>query len=262
MGPASESLTLTLDIKAKGKFASMTNKNQTCAATSIGVNGRNINVEIYRPENGSRAPGILYLHEVFGMLDVYREDARELASRGYVVYLPDLYSGNAGGYCIRAIVASAGRNNHSGNPLMQEIHALLDAVKLDGSCNGKIGMLGMCLTGGFVIQAALREDMIAPVLYHHSLGVEGAGVPRSEEDSLVNIKRLQGHWSKVDPFCPRQRRERLKTILGDRLDAHVYNIPHGFRSSARATRSAQLAWERTLAFFDQHLSGVAPTENG
>lgn len=226
--------------------------------TTVTLNGRKVDVEVYRPAGKAVAPGVLYLHEIFGLIDPYREDAQALANRGYLVYLPNLYTGPDTGkskreYCVRAIVNTVGRHNSVDNPLYKEIAELITLQRNDPACNGELGMIGMCLTGGYVIQAAMREGVEAPVIFHHSLGRQGAGIPTKEESELVNVKRLQGHWSRVDPFCPKQRRQRLKQLLGDRLDDHVYNIPHGFRSLARKTQSSQLAWERTLAFFDEHL---------
>lgn len=219
----------------------------------LALSQRKIRLEVHRPDNAAAAPGILYLHEIFGLLDVYRKDAEELAARGYVVYLPDLYSDGAARYCVRAMVRSAGRRNAASSGPNREVAELLDRLKADPHCNGKLGMIGMCLTGGFVIQSAMRPDMLAPVVYHHSLGMEGAGVPRDEEAGLDKIQRLQGHWSRVDPFCPAARRDRLINKLGDRVEAHVYNIPHGFRSGSRLTQGSKLAWQRTLRFFDEHL---------
>ncbi len=221
--------------------------------TELQLAERKIRLEVHMPDTDAAVPGILYLHEIFGLLDVYRKDAQELAARGYVVYLPDMFSGNAAGYCVRAMVKSAGRRNTADSGPNREVGQLLDALKADPRCNGRMGMIGMCLTGGFVIQAAMRPDMLAPVVYHHSLGMEGGGVPLDEEPGLARIQRLQGHWSRVDPFCPAARRERLINKLGERVDAHLYNIPHGFRSGSRLTAGSRLAWKRTLGFFDQHL---------
>ena len=152
---------------------------------------RQIEVEVYAPAQSSeKTPAILLLHELFGMLDVYREDAQDLADRGYLVYVPNLFSGGAVKYCIRAMVSKAGRINAADSEVNQEIHVLLDALKADPRSNGRLGMLGQCLTGGYVIQMAKREDMLAPVVYHHSLGIQGAGVPKKEP--LDNIRIFAG----------------------------------------------------------------------
>ncbi len=213
---------------------------------------RQIEVEVYAPKETSESvPSILLLHELFGILDVYREDAQDLADRGYLVYVPNLFDGGAVKYCIRAMVSKAGRSNAADSGVNQEIHVLLDALKSDPRSNGRLGMLGQCLTGGYVIQMAKREDMLAPVVYHHSLGIEGVGVPKKE--SLDDIRILQGHWANVDPFCPKSKREKLIQQLGDRVEAYTYNMPHGFRSVSRGMPEAKVVWQRTVDFFDREL---------
>jgi len=213
---------------------------------------RQIEVEVYASSSSSeKAPAILLLHELFGILDVYREDAQDLADRGYLVYVPNLFSGGAVKYCIRAMVSKAGRINAADSEVNQEIHVLLDALKADPRSNGRLGMLGQCLTGGYVIQMAKREDMLAPVVYHHSLGIQGAGVPNKE--SLDEVRTLQGHWSTVDPFCPATKRNKLIQQLGDRVEAYTYNMPHGFRSVSRGLPEAQVVWQRTVDFFEREL---------
>lgn len=212
---------------------------------------RTIDVEIYEPQSKEPVAGILLLHELFGVLDFYREDAQELANRGYLVYLPNLFTDGAVKYCVRAMVSKAGRSNSINSGTNQEINELLDVLKNDPRCNGRLGMLGQCLTGGYVIQMAKRPDMFAPVVYHHSLGIEGAGVPKNE--SLDEIRILQGHWSNVDPFCPASKRNKLINALGDRVEAYTYNMPHGFRSLSRGLPEAKVAWQRTLDFFEREL---------
>lgn len=213
---------------------------------------RQIEVEVYAPaQTAEKAPAILLLHELFGILDVYREDAQDLADRGYLVYVPNLFSGGAVKYCIRAMVSKAGRSNAADSEVNQEIHVLLDALKADARSNGRLGMLGQCLTGGYVIQMAKRDDMLAPVVYHHSLGIEGAGIPKKE--SLDEVRILQGHWSSIDPLCPASKRNKLIQQLGDRVEAYTYNMPHGFRSVSRGLPEAKLVWQRTVDFFDREL---------
>ena len=217
---------------------------------SLYLYDRLIDIEVYQPKETS-APGILLLHEVAGLRDFYREDAQDLADKGFLVYVPDLFSSDRATYCIRAMVQAAGRKNSGDSIPVQEVHFLLDALKADPECNGKLGVLGACLTGGFVIHMAKRDDMLAPVLYHHSLGIEGAGVP--EDESLDDVVRLQAHWANLDPVCPAARQKRLKQRLGDRLEDYYYNMPHGFRSTARFLPDSKIVWQRTVDFFEKHL---------
>lgn len=219
--------------------------------TQIDAGGRTLTLETFAPQ-AVPAPGILYLHELMGMSDGYREDARELAGRGYLVYLPDLYSGQCMRYVFDAFVRAPGRENRADNPLLREIDVLLDTLAADERCTGRLGMLGMCMTAGYVIQMAKRPDMDAPVLYHHSLGLTGSGVP--DDEPLHDVRRIQGHWVEPDIFCPRARRERLIARLGDRVEPYLYfDVKHGLRSVSRKTDASRLAWDRTLDFFDRQL---------
>ncbi len=243
---------LTINIVRNSMEIIRTQRMSAMEIKTITLPTRQIEVEVYASSSSSeKAPAILLLHELFGILDVYREDAQDLADRGYLVYVPNLFSGGAVKYCIRAMVSKAGRINAADSEVNQEIHVLLDALKADPRSNGRLGMLGQCLTGGYVIQMAKREDMLAPVVYHHSLGIQGAGVPN--KDSLDEVRILQGHWSTVDPFCPATKRNKLIQQLGDRVEAYTYNMPHGFRSVSRGLPEAQVVWQRTVDFFEREL---------
>lgn len=217
---------------------------------------RHIDVEVYAPVQVQKTPvaGILLLHEMMGLLDCYRADAQDLADKGYLVYVPNLYTQGATRYCIKAMVHAAGRRNTQSNPLNQEIHALLDALKADSRCNQRLGILGACMTGGFVLHMAQRNDVAAPVVYHHGLGIEGAGIAKEETDSLEKIDRIQGHFANVDIFCTQKKQNTLKAALGERLESYNYNMPHGFRSTARHLSGSKKVWQRTVDFFDTHLT--------
>ncbi len=230
---------------------------------SIAVYGRMIKGTLYRPVLAASparpgrpkpVPGILYLHEIFGVIDGYVADARELASLGFAVLLPDLYSGiGAMKFCIREFFTEAGLKNTSDNPALKEIFHVLDYLEtIDGVDRTRIGAMGACLTGGFILHLARRPELKAPVVYHHSLGLTGAGIP--PQDALNVQNRIQGHYVPNDLFCSRAKQEKLQELLGTRLEHHLYpEGHHGLRSRDRDTESGKLAWERTKAFFTEQL---------
>jgi carboxymethylenebutenolidase len=216
------------------------------------VGRRTIDVEVYRPAGGEPAPGVLLLHELFGLTSHVRADARALAREGYLVFAPDLYSDGMGRYCVRFLFSRAAMANTRDAPEAHEIHALLDHLKAHPACNGRLGMIGMCLTGGFVLQMARRDDLAAPVVYHHSVGRRGSGIP---DGDAARVKTLvQGHFVEGDRLCPRGRVEALAAQLGERLEVNLYaGAGHGLRSAFRHTPAAEEAWQRTLAFFREQL---------
>lgn len=222
---------------------------------AIAVGRRTVDVEIYRPPTDAAGPwpGVLLLHELFGLTSQVRADARHLAREGYLVFAPDLYTDGMRSYCIKYLFSAEALNNRGDGPHVAEIHRLLDVLKAHPDCNGRLGMIGMCLTGGFVLQMARRDDMIAPVVFHHSFGVRGSGI--ADADAAEIKHTVQGHFAAGDRLCPRSRIDRLAGQLGDRLEAHVYDgVGHGLRSQFRHTEPSAEAWQRTLGFFKEHLA--------
>ena len=143
-----------------------------------------------------------------------KEDARDLAASGYAVLVPDLYSEmGVARFCIREFFTAAGQENRpGGHPALDEVFATLDYLeRIEGVDPSRIGAIGQCLTGGFALHLARRPEVKAPVVYHHSLGLRGAGIPEADAAQIQN--QIQGHYAENDPlFCPRARQERLKAV--------------------------------------------------
>ena len=222
----------------------------------IATGRRSVDVEVYRPTGAGPFPGVLLLHELIGLTDQVRADAADLASRGYLVWCPDLFTGGAASYCIRRFFTPAGLGNHA-DAQVREVGALLDTLKVDPDCDRRLGMIGMCMTGGFVLHMAKRDDLAAPVVYHHAPGITGAGIPAADAAQIRGP--VQGHFAADDRICPKRRPAQLKAALGDRLDLHVHaDAGHGLRSRFRATAAGAAAWSETLAFLDRQL-GARPS---
>lgn len=223
---------------------------ETCA---LAVGRRTIDVEYYRPAGRGPWPGVLILHELFGLTSSVRADARHLAREGYLVMAPNLYTGGMRRYCMKFFFSKAALANAADAEPVQETHALLDHLKAHPDCNGRLGMIGMCMTGGFVLQMARRDDLDAPVVYHHTFGVNGSGL--SDADAAQIGQLVQGHFAAVDRMCPSRKVEALARQLGDRLEVNVYDgVGHGLRSQFRHTPQSEEAWQRTLAFFKEQLA--------
>jgi carboxymethylenebutenolidase len=221
----------------------------------VEVETRSIDVEIHRPKGDGPWPGVLLLHELFGLTANVRADAADLAAHGYLAWAPDLYTGRRfAHYCIRTFFTIDGLLNRDTREL-REVGAILDALKHDPSCNRRLGMIGMCMTGGFVLHMATRDDLAAPIVYHHGQGVVGAGVDAATAARIGGP--VQGHFATRDLICPRRKVEKLEALLGDRLEAHWHEgVGHGLRSRFRHTRAGQDAWRATLGFLDRQLRAV------
>ena len=217
------------------------------------VGARAIDVEVYRPDGPGPWPGVLLLHELFGLTDHVRADAADLAGHGYLTWAPDLYTDGARArYCIRMFFTPEGLGNRAG-PLVGEVQALLDTLKADPD-----------------VRSPARHDR-----HVHDRRLRPAHGParrprragrlpprhrrrRRRHRARPTPPRIrgpvQGHFAEKDFICPRRRVDKLPQLLGDRLDLRWHDgVGHGLRSRFRSTPAGAEAWTQTLDFLARHL---------
>lgn len=221
---------------------------------TIPLGGRTIDATVYSHDN-AEAPGIIFLHDLMGALPVVHEAANAIAQEGYHVLVPDLYSGGITQtkYCTSHIFSKAMLFNEvEHNDHMDEIHKILDFFKTFKNIKGKgLGIVGQCLTGGFILHAAIREDVKAPIVFHHSFGIKGSGIPAENASQIQNT--IQGHYSNFDPLCPKARVDLLQKQIGNKLIRYQYWLPHGIPHLFFKNKQAASAFTRMLQHFKENL---------
>jgi carboxymethylenebutenolidase len=119
-------------------------------------------------------PGVVVIHEAFGLVDDIRAHADTLASEGYLAFAPDLYSYGFAPRCLLAAFRTMFTGG--GGRAVADIEAARDFVLSQPECSGKVGVIGFCMGGAFAILAATRGfDAAAP-----NYGL----VPRHAEEAL------------------------------------------------------------------------------
>jgi len=206
-------------------------------------------------------PGVVVLHESFGLNDDIRQQADRLAAAGYLAVAPDLYSAGGAWRCIRATFTALTRGH---GKAFDDIEAARSWLAARGDCSGRVGVVGFCMGGGFALLTAARGfDASAPNYAHLPKDLDGA---------------LEGACPVVASFggrdvATREVREKLPgqlDALGVPHDIKIYpDAGHSFYTrtpgvlgqlSARAPiyahyheASAQDAHRRIVAFFREHL---------
>lgn len=218
---------------------------------------RTIDAFFYEAPSGDKRPGILFLPDLTGIQKTTHKSAEILCEEGdYNVLIPDLYSGGSTlrKYCVQFLMNSMVRNNEpTGNAPLAEFFEILDQFKeFENVDENNIGVVGQCLTGGFVLHAAIRPEVKAPVVFHHSFGLTGSGIP-ARCTSFIDHK-IQGHFAYVDPMCPVWRVKELEKQLNGKLETHWYNLPHGIPHLFFNTDQGKRAFQRMMNFFQQQLA--------
>ncbi len=219
----------------------------------IQIAGRIIDCFYYKADNDKK-PGIIFMHDLTGLNKTNHKTAQILSEEGYHVLLPDLYSEiGIRKYCVRQLFDELARNNSdTGNAPLNEVLEILDHFKAFPEVDQEnIGMVGQCLTGGFILHAAIREEVKAPVVFHHSFGREGSGFPMRCAPLVKN--KIQGHYVYLDAFCPPSRIKKLENELGDKLEKHMYVLPHGIPHLFFNNAQGKKAFNRMRDFFQTQL---------
>ena len=96
-------------------------------------------------------PGVVVLHELFGLNDDIRSQAGRLAAAGYLALAPDLYTRGGAVRCLqgtfRALMKGEGR-------AFADIEASRAWLEARPDCTGRVGVIGFCMGGGFALLLA------------------------------------------------------------------------------------------------------------
>jgi carboxymethylenebutenolidase len=111
-------------------------------------------------------PGLVLVHEAFGLDDNMRAHARRMARAGYLVLTPDLFSQGRRASCLRATFAALRQGS---GRAFDDIEAARSWLTADARCTGRVGVIGFCMGGGFALVLAGRPGWDAAVVNYGTL---------------------------------------------------------------------------------------------
>ncbi|GAB7549395.1 dienelactone hydrolase family protein [Cupriavidus sp. 8B] len=205
------------------------------------------------PESGS-GPGILLLHEIFGVNATMRSVADYYAEEGYVVLVPDLFwrlePGVELGYSdddfSKALVYNESFDAKQG---VKDVDDALKVLRARPECTGKVGALGFCLGGKLAYLMAARTDVDCAVSYY------GVGIEKNLDEVDHVSCPMVFHFAELDHFVPAEARAQIGAAFSKRPEVELYSYPgcdHAFAASERATfnkPASLMAHSRSIALF-------------
>ncbi len=219
--------------------------------------GQSYDAYLAEPAQGSSAPGIVVIQEWWGLNDQIKGVADKLAHAGYRALVPDLYRGQ--------LALDANEAEHLmtgldfGDAAGNDIRGAVQHLKATGS--HKVGVTGFCMGGALTVLSSVHvpEADVAVIWY---------GYPPLEYVDATKIKiPLLGHWATRDDafaIAGVDELEKKLTAAGVAYTFHRYDCKHAFANETADEKNlpflkydaaaAQLAWDRTAAFFAEHLS--------
>lgn len=206
-----------------------------------------------RPKDASGAlPAVIVIHENRGLNAHIEDVARRAALEGYVAVAPDLLS-SLGGTPDDQDVARDMIGKLEQPAVTADLKALVSYLQADGRSSGKVGVTGFCWGGGQVNSLAAAEPSLGAAVVYYGRPPAAEEIANIEAPLLIH---LAGNDQRINGMYPAYEEALQKN--GIAYQKHVYEgVNHAFNNDTSAERydeaAAKQAWERTFAFFDQHL---------
>jgi carboxymethylenebutenolidase len=200
----------------------------------------------------STAPVVLVVHENRGLNPYIQDVARRLAKAGFVAFAPDaLYP--LGGYPGNDDEGRAMQRSMERAKIEQDFIAAAKFLESHELSNGKLGAVGFCF-GGYIVNmlaATIPESLDAGVPFY--------GTPAAMEirgnikgPLLIQLAELD---TRVNATWPEYEAGLIENDV--EFTMHMYpQANHGFHNDSTGRydeENAELAWKRTLEFFNQQL---------
>jgi carboxymethylenebutenolidase len=228
---------------------------------SYPATGGAIHGYLAQPAGPGPWPGVVVIHEAFGLNDDIRGKADDLAAHGYLALAPDLYGGKSWVRCLRGTFRQLSANS---GPAFTALQAARDFLAGRQDCTGATGVIGFCMGGGFALLLAPRPGFAAA-------SVNYGMVPAAAEDLLAGacpiVASFGGRDKGPSKLFP-ERLERALTVLEVPHDVKLYpGSGHRFMSQSAGAagvlarvagmsyqrHDAADSWARIYAFFGAHL---------
>ncbi len=198
-----------------------------------------------------KLPGVVVIHENRGLNPYIEDVARRTGLAGYLALAPDGLT-SLGGYPGTDDEGREMQRKLDRDKLLEDFVAAVGFLQSHPDCTGRVGCVGFCYGGSVSNMLAVRiPDLAAAVPFY-------GGQPPVEDVPKIKAPLLLHYAEKddrVNAGWPAYE-EALKAN-GVRYTAHVYpGTNHGFHNDTTPRydeAAAKLAWERTLAFFAEHL---------
>ncbi len=200
----------------------------------------------------SELPGVVVIHEWWGLNDNVRAMARRIAGEGYRVLAVDMYDGEVATTPEEAkkLMGMVMGNDGAG---LEAIEAGIEYLK--SSHASKLGIIGWCFGGGWSLRSALTfgNNLDAAVMYYGQVKTDPA------ELSALEIPLL-GIFGAEDEGIPVDQVERMSAVLdslGKEVTIEIYpDATHAFANPSGQHYNGEAAvdaWRKTAAFFAVHL---------
>jgi len=199
----------------------------------------------------TKLPGVIVVHENRGLNPYIEDVGRRTAKENFISLAPDALS-PFGGYPGNDDDGRTLQKKRDKKEMLQDFIVAYNYLKEHKDCNGHVGVVGFCF-GGWIsnMMAVHLPDLGAAVPYY--------GRQPSEEDAVKIKAPLLLQYGELDTRVNAGWPTFEKILKANKIKHQAYVYPkvnHGFHNNTTPRydeEMAMLSWERTIAFFKEHL---------
>lgn len=225
-----------------GRVGSVTNMTiKECQTVELTTPTGSMRTHVWRPTGEGHYPGIVFYSEIFQITEPIARTAALIAGHGYVVAAPEIYHEfEPAGRVLAYDTAGADRGNDLKkekelSALDGDSRAVLDYLKSDPNCSGKLGALGICIGGHLSFRAAVQNPDVLASACFYATDLHTATLCKTGDDTLANAGKIKGEmlmvWGRQDPHVPLEGRKKISGVLNEKgvnFTWHEFNGQHAF----------------------------------
>lgn len=201
----------------------------------------------YMARSERAGPGVIVLHEFFGLTPSFRDLADRLCDEGFTALAVDLYDGATAGSVDEALALMDSLDEEQ---VILQLKAATD--HLASNWHPRVGVVGFSLGAGLALGLIQEARLDAAVVYYGCAPVDGVRVTCP----------VLGHFAEEDDWEPLDEVTQLfEELQAAGADAEMTVYPgtgHWFANadipSAFDPEAAEAAWHSTVAFLRHHLA--------
>jgi carboxymethylenebutenolidase len=206
-----------------------------------------VNAVLYTPKGKGPFPGLVVIHEWWGLNDWVKEQASKLSDLGYVTLAIDLYRGKV------ATTPDLAHELMRGVPddrAARDLHSAVDFLKSQPEVNkDRIGSIGWCMGGGYALDVALQEPTLTAAVINYGHLADDPDDLKKINASILGIFGGQDRGIPVDDV---KKFEAGLKAQGKNVEIHVYpDAGHGFQNPVNASyrkEDTADAWKHIVDF--------------
>lgn len=214
---------------------------------------------LFWPQQAGTYPGLVLLHDWWGLTGQMKDLGARLACEGYMVILPNLYGRLGGMVTANDEVAAALLERQNDDQVITDINSCCEYLNTRTTAKKNIhGVVGYGMGGSYALRFACHRKRLRAAVSYYGKMVTPREVMKDLFSPVLYHQAGKGIWATEDDI---EQLQSASVEYGKRIDIQCYpNAVHAFcnemKPNAYDADSASLAWERTASFLKSCFQGT------